>query len=183
MFCIILATTSALNSLHALLAFDAAKVNFSAKFPINWSPILSEQHQHLKHPQHIHSESINYTKHWKNMINVANTNGSNAASTSKSASSLSYPRLSVGAASSKIADSDLTVEIYLNKPIQIGCIQIKLKFGKELTSAYELTLTKPQTNADAEYASANQRSNTVSGNANILYFSFSNLSVHLYWHC
>jgi hypothetical protein len=35
---------------------------------------------------------------------------------------------------------DLNVEIYLNKPAQIGCIQLKLKFNRELDSPYELTL-------------------------------------------
>ena len=115
--------TNTINSLHSLITYDQTKVNFSAKFPINWSPILSEQHQHLKHPQHIHSESINYTKHWKNMTPITSS-----------------------ACNPKKSFDDLTIEIYLNKPIQIGCIQIKLKFNKELTATtgpFELTLTRP----------------------------------------
>jgi len=39
-------------------------------------------------------------------------------------------------------NSTFTIEIYLNKPIQIGCFQLKLKFNKELTSPFELTLYK-----------------------------------------
>ena len=113
---------ASIASLHRLISYDLAKVNFSAKFPINWSPVLSEQHQHLKHPQHIHSESINFTKHWKNMTNSTQA----VSSASKlNVSKLSYPKTNA---------DDLIVEVYLNKPIQVGCIQIKLKFNKELTS-------------------------------------------------
>lgn len=43
---------------------------------------------------------------------------------------------------------DLNVEIYLNKPIQIGCVQLKLKFSRELlsntTAPYELRLFRPK---------------------------------------
>ena len=35
---------------------------------------------------------------------------------------------------------DLTIEINLNKPIQIGCFQLKLKFNKELTKPFEIRL-------------------------------------------
>lgn len=35
---------------------------------------------------------------------------------------------------------NLSIEIYLNKPIQMGCIQIKLKFTKEVNCAHELTI-------------------------------------------
>ena len=44
--------------------------------------------------------------------------------------------------SSQTNFSDFTIEIYLNKPIQIGCIQLKLKFSKDLTQPLELRLFK-----------------------------------------
>ena len=41
-----------------------------------------------------------------------------------------------------------TIEIYLNKPMQIGCFQVKLKFNKELASPFELRLFKQKKNFD-----------------------------------
>lgn len=39
---------------------------------------------------------------------------------------------------------ELNVEIYLNKPVQIGCVQLKLKFNRELSAPYELRLFRPK---------------------------------------
>ncbi|CAF0910527.1 unnamed protein product [Brachionus calyciflorus] len=103
-----------LSILHNLSLYDTAKANFSAKLPSCWSLVLAEQHQQRKHPQHILAESNNYTKCWKYLNNTV-TNPT-------------------------VSNENLTIEIYLNKPIQIGCIQIKLKFNKELTSPFELSV-------------------------------------------
>ena len=40
-------------------------------------------------------------------------------------------------------NDELNIELYLNKPVQIGCIQIKLKFNKEIDCPLELTLLNP----------------------------------------
>jgi hypothetical protein len=159
-----------INSLHSLIAYDQAKVNFSAKFPINWSPILSEPHQHLKHPQHIHSESVNFTKHWKNMANPSSSSSSatisissplssnkfnqffntvkkHASTTTTTSSTTTTTASPVVSSATVAADDVLSVEIFLNKPIQVGCIQVKLKFSKELTAAtssFEMTLSRPK---------------------------------------
>lgn len=37
---------------------------------------------------------------------------------------------------------NFTIEIFLNKPIQVGCIQLKLKFSKELITPLEIRLYK-----------------------------------------
>ena len=97
--------------MHNLIGFEATKLNFTAKFPACWTPISSEQHQQRKHPQHLLSEPINFTKSWK--------------FTSSSTNSL---------------HDDVLIEIYLNKAIHIGCMQIKIKFNKELNIPYELRL-------------------------------------------
>lgn len=94
--------------------FDSSKTNFSAKLPACWSLVLAEQQHQRKHPQHILAETANYTKSWKFINNTVLQSQS----------------------------ENLTIEIYLNKPIQIGCIQIKLKFNKELNSAHELTILR-----------------------------------------
>jgi hypothetical protein len=114
-----------------LINFDNVKTNFSAKLPISWTPILSDQHQQSKHPQHIHSESVNYTKSWKYITNTNINN--NSIRNSKFNNELTSANL-----------DDLNVEIYLNKPVQIGCIQLKLKFSKELSGPYELRLFRPK---------------------------------------
>lgn len=129
-----------LTTLHSLIGFDTAKTNFSAKLPTSWTPILSDQQQQSKHPQHIHSESVNLTKSWK-FINTSS--GVTVAA-------------AAAAAKSRIADKhdDLNVEIYLNKPVQVGCIQLKLKFSRELVAPYELRLFRPK--------KSNESSNTTS---------------------
>jgi hypothetical protein len=40
------------------------------------------------------------------------------------------------------------IEIYLNKPIQIGCFQVKLRFNRDLTTPYELRLFKQKKHFD-----------------------------------
>ena len=125
------------DTLHGLIGFDTAKVNFSAKFPVNWTPVLNEQHQQRKHPQHIHAESVNFTKCWKH--NVSANGGSGAATTTiNNASSMLFP-----GQQQQLFD-DFNIEIYLNKPVQIACIQLKVKFSKWLSinSNYELRLFK-----------------------------------------
>ena len=121
-----------LTTLHSLISFDNSKTNFSTKLPSNWTPILSDQQQQSKHPQHIHSESVNLTKSWK-YINIGSTNGVNTGAKSSKSQSIDG-----------IKTEDLNVEIYLNKPIQVGCIQLKLKFSRELTGPYELRLFRPK---------------------------------------
>jgi hypothetical protein len=54
-----------LSSLHNLLYFETSKINFSAKLPAGWTPILSDQNLQRKHPQHIHGETNNYSKSWR----------------------------------------------------------------------------------------------------------------------
>ena len=123
--------------------FDQAKTNFSAKLPACWSLVLSEHHQQRKHPQHILAESSNYTKCWKYLNNSVQP--------------------------SQYSDN-LSIEIYLNKPIQIGCIQIKLKFNKELTFAYELSVyrqksidsTKPSVDSTIDF-NLNQKQELIYG--------------------
>jgi hypothetical protein len=63
------------------------------------------------------AEPTNHTKSWKY---------TNSSSSSNSNSNLLH--------------DDILIEIYLNKPIHIGCMQIKLKFNKELNIPYELRL-------------------------------------------
>jgi hypothetical protein len=46
------------------------------------------------------------------------------------------------------------VELYLNKPIQIGCIQIRLKFSKELTAPFELRLYQQSALAESTLTDA-----------------------------
>lgn len=131
-----------MNVLHNLMSFDSTKTNFSAKLPISWTPILSDQQQQSKHPQHIHSESVNLSKSWK-FINMMGTSGAQMKSSSRGAGGVTSSTSSY--TSSGI--EDLNVEIYLNKPVQIGCIQLKLKFSRELTNGttpYELRLFRPK---------------------------------------
>lgn len=106
-----------------MTAFDSVKTNFSAKLPVCWTLVLSEQHQQRKHPQHIHAESVNLTKCWKYLNNVTSNKNLNDQAFNITNNS-----------------DDLNVEFYLNKPTQIGCIQVKLKFNKELVAPYELSL-------------------------------------------
>ena len=114
-----------LNVLHNLIYFDTAKLNFSAKLPFCWTPILSEQHSQRKHPQHIHAESMNLTKSWRYMNNNGNGNNGSDQQT------MFGPKMN---------KDDLNIELYLNKPAQIGCIQLRLKFNKEIDAPYELML-------------------------------------------
>lgn len=58
-----------ISALHNLIHFETAKTNFTAKLPACWQPILSEQHQQRKHPQHILAEQVNLTKSWKYLNN------------------------------------------------------------------------------------------------------------------
>jgi hypothetical protein len=104
-----------LNSLHSLISFDQAKTSFTARFPSPWKPLMPEQNELRKHPQHILADAQNLTKSWKY---VHDTGGSNKA------------------------NDNILIEIYLNKPIQIACIQIQLKFNRDLQSQYELCLLK-----------------------------------------
>ncbi len=48
---------------------------------------------------------------------------------------------------------NFTVEIFLNKPIQVGCIQLKLKFSKELVTPLEVRLYKQKKTFDTEKSS------------------------------
>ena len=61
------------------------------------------------------AEPVNHTKSWKYANNC-------------------------GSSSTASCHDDVLIEIYLNKPIHIGCMQIKLKFNKELNMPYELRL-------------------------------------------
>lgn len=125
--------SNVLTTLHGLTSFDNTKTNFSAKLPICWTPILSDQQQQSKHPQHIHSESVNLTKSWK-FINIAGNPLKSRSPTN--------PNL-----------EDLNVEIYLNKPVQVGCIQLKLKFSRDLAAPYELRLFRPKKSNEFSVAS------------------------------
>jgi hypothetical protein len=73
---------------------------------------------------------MNLTKCWKYLTHnkTNNDNFNPLSSYSSSSTSSSY--------------DDLNIEIYLNKPIQIGCVQLKIKFIKRLSvsSNYELRL-------------------------------------------
>jgi hypothetical protein len=110
--------------LHKLIYFEPTKINFSAKFPSCWTPIAPEQHQQRQHPQHMLAESVNHTKTWK----YANNCGSTSANT---------------------IHDDVLIEIYLNKPIHIGYIQIKLKFNKEINFPYELRLFRQKRTSES----------------------------------
>jgi hypothetical protein len=50
---------------------------------------------------------------------------------------------------------NFTVEIFLNKPIQVGCIQLKLKFSKELVTPLEVRLYKQKKTFDTTKSSKN----------------------------
>ena len=50
---------------------------------------------------------------------------------------------------------NFTVEIFLNKPIQVGCIQLKLKFNKELVTPLEIRLFKQKKNFEIGKSSKN----------------------------
>jgi hypothetical protein len=50
---------------------------------------------------------------------------------------------------------NFTVEIFLNKPIQVGCIQLKLKFNKELVTPLEIRLFKQKKNFEMGKSSKN----------------------------
>lgn len=148
--------------LQSLINFDSAKTNFSAKLPISWTPILSDQHQQSKHPQHIHSESINLTKGWKFISSSTNPSSSNANNNNNNnnnfitSNSYSSNNNNNGNKFNRNDDlDDLNVEIYINKPIQIGCLQLKLKFHKELSAPYELRLFRPKKNNEFKSASTN----------------------------
>ena len=50
---------------------------------------------------------------------------------------------------------NFTAEIFLNKPIQVGCIQLKLKFNKELVTPLEIRLFKQKKNFEIGKSSKN----------------------------
>lgn len=53
-----------------------------------------------------------------------------------------------------VANENYTIEVYLNKPIQIGCFQVKLKFNKELTTPIEIRLYKQKKNQTPSMSSS-----------------------------
>ncbi len=58
-------SVASLSSLHSLTFFDTNKINFSAKLPSGWMPVISDQNLQRKHPQHIHGETNSYSKSWR----------------------------------------------------------------------------------------------------------------------
>lgn len=68
--------------------------------------------------------------------------------------------------STSSAHDDILIEIYLNKPIQIGCIQLKLKFNKELNCPFELRLFRQKKLIDDD---SNNVDSTIDFNLNNKY--------------
>jgi hypothetical protein len=50
---------------------------------------------------------------------------------------------------SNSSSEDVNIEIYLNKPFQIGSIQLKIKFSKELSFPVEIRLYKQKMNSES----------------------------------
>lgn len=93
---------------------------------------------------------MNLSKSWK-FINISNINtgGSSSAqhilkSRATGASFGGGSWSGGGGSNANGGVEELNVEIYLNKPVQIGCVQLKLKFNRELSAPYELRLFRPK---------------------------------------
>ena len=140
-----------LNLLHGLTYFESSKMSFSAKLPPGWAPILADQNQQRKHPQHLLAETVNHTKSWRYITkNIKYL--FQILRSCRQFFCFSFNEfvlfLIKSSTSPETGLDSFTAEIYLNKPVQVGCVQIKLKFNKELNCSYELRLYKQKKSPD-----------------------------------